>query len=602
MARILAAAITVALAGAGGLPAAAHVYWNEGLSPVRGVNDHIGRANLDGTMVDTGLIGGLIEGVTGVALDGSHSYWTNDHGFIGRANLDGSGAQDTWSGGQGVSTVFRGLAVNATDFFWANTSNDRVESKPLAEPGGGSGFWITGARSPQSIALTLSYIYWTNHGGGQPASIGRADLHGTPADQSFKAVDALAVATDAGHLYWIDQSAIWRSDLDGNGTVKLVDAGCGSGAPACGIAVDGQHIYWTRYDAGAIARADLDGTNQQLDLVTGLTHPSGVAVDGARTPVPPANTAYPQISGTPNVGQTLSCSTGTWSGDPPLTYAYAWRRNGVLIEGATASAYLLVAADVNQTVQCEVTASGPGGTAVQGSGGVFVTPVQPPPPVVVPLPPVVVPPTLTPKAPAKIRVLRAGVDGGVLDMLVEITSRAATPGAKLDLIYLSSGQTTTFSVPIPTATQARGPRARAAEASIRIRRQLPAAQRKKDTGIVVLGYAGSSTVQPDNVRLRAATGKSKLTRKTAKIENGRLIVSGAITSEARGVVRIRLGYDRPDTSSAFLYWNATITNGSWKLDRTLPAEAARGGQLSIQFTGYEPRNLRGEQTAKQVLP
>lgn len=208
-----------------------------------------------------------------------------------------------------------------------------------------------------------------------------------------------------------------------------------------------------------------------------------------------------------------------------------------------------------------------------------------------------------PKVPAKLRVLRTGVEGGVLDMLVEITSRAAAPGAKLDLRYLSSGQTTTFSVPIPAATQSSlGPWARAAETSIKIREQLTASQRKKNTGIVELTYAGSSTVQPDEVRLRAASGKSQLKRTTTRIQNGRLLVAGTITTKARGVVRIRLGYDKPNATTAFLYWNAPISNGAWKLDRTLPAEAAKGGQLSIQFTGSEPRNLRGEQTAKQALP
>ena len=200
----------------------------------------------------------------------------------------------------------------------------------------------------------------------------------------------------------------------------------------------------------------------------------------------------------------------------------------------------------------------------------------------------------TPKTPAKIRVLRAGVTGGVLDMLVEMTGRAAVPGAKLALSYRSSGRTTKFSVPVPSVARASGLN------SIKIRKPLPAAQRSKNTGIVDLTYAGSDTVQPDSVRLRAATGKSLLRRATTKIQNGRLIVSGTITSKARGVVRIRLGYDKPDCTSAFLSKNATISNGTWKLNQQLPADAAKGGQLSIQFTGYEPRNLRGEQTGKQV--
>ena len=135
---------------------------------------------------------------------------------------------------------------------------------------------------------------------------------------------------------------------------------------------------------------------------------------------------------------------------------------------------------------------------------------------------------------------------------------------------------------------------------MKIRRKLPRTQ-PKDTGIVTLRYAGNAIVAPDEVRLRAADGKARLVRKTAAIEAGRLVVGGTIARAARGVVRVRLGFDRADGSAGFLHWNARIARGRWSVSRPLPGEAAHGGQLSIQFTGYERRNLRGEQTAKQVL-
>ena len=39
-------------------------------------------------------------------------------------------------------------------------------------------------------------------------------------------------------------------------------------------------MYWTRYDAGSIHRAGMDGSNPET-LVTGLNHPTGVTIDFA---------------------------------------------------------------------------------------------------------------------------------------------------------------------------------------------------------------------------------------------------------------------------------------------------------------------------------
>lgn len=82
----------------------------------------------------------------------------------------------------------------------------------------------------------------------------------------------------------------------------------------------------------------------------------------------PTNTALPTISGTPQEGQTLTGSKGTWTGDP-TSYAYAWSRcndNGnscSKIGGAGADTYALTKADVGYTLRVTVTATGQGGSA-----------------------------------------------------------------------------------------------------------------------------------------------------------------------------------------------------------------------------------------------
>ena len=71
----------------------------------------------------------------------------------------------------------------------------------------------------------------------------------------------------------------------------------------------------------------------------------------------------PSISGTGQVGRTLSVSTGTWSVDSP-TLSYQWNRNGAPIDGATANKYTLTAADAGASITVSVTAAADGFTPV----------------------------------------------------------------------------------------------------------------------------------------------------------------------------------------------------------------------------------------------
>lgn len=41
--------------------------------------------------------------------------------------------------------------------------------------------------------------------------------------------------------------------------------------------------------------------------------------------IAPTNTVLPMLSGTPQVGKTLSISTGSWTGTQPITYTYQWQ-------------------------------------------------------------------------------------------------------------------------------------------------------------------------------------------------------------------------------------------------------------------------------------
>ena len=89
---------------------------------------------------------------------------------------------------------------------------------------------------------------------------------------------------------------------------------------------------------------------------------------GGGPPAPPANQSPPIISGTAQVGQTLSASTGTWSGSP-TSFAHQWRRcdsggTGCAdLPGAGASSYTLVQGDVGSTLRVRVTATNDAGSS-----------------------------------------------------------------------------------------------------------------------------------------------------------------------------------------------------------------------------------------------
>lgn len=86
----------------------------------------------------------------------------------------------------------------------------------------------------------------------------------------------------------------------------------------------------------------------------------------------PVNLAAPQITGTAQSGQTLSCSLGTWGGSVD-SYAQQWQRNGGAIGAATGASYVVTDADVGQQITCMVTATGFAGSSSATSPAVVPT-------------------------------------------------------------------------------------------------------------------------------------------------------------------------------------------------------------------------------------
>jgi hypothetical protein len=83
----------------------------------------------------------------------------------------------------------------------------------------------------------------------------------------------------------------------------------------------------------------------------------------------PANTVVPAITGTTTDGQTLTSSTGTWSGTV-VSYTYQWKADGVNISGATASTYVLTSSEVGADITVAVTATNEVGSTTATSAAV----------------------------------------------------------------------------------------------------------------------------------------------------------------------------------------------------------------------------------------
>src|SRR5437763_77453 len=83
---------------------------------------------------------------------------------------------------------------------------------------------------------------------------------------------------------------------------------------------------------------------------------------------PPVFKTQPTVSGKAQVGEALAAKAGTFSGGIPTKFAFQWQRcdksgaNCVNISGATAESYGVRSADVDNTLQVQVTASNDFGT------------------------------------------------------------------------------------------------------------------------------------------------------------------------------------------------------------------------------------------------
>jgi virginiamycin B lyase len=121
-------------------------------------------------------------------------------------------------------------------------------------------------------------VYWGNGGAIGAANLdGRLRMHGyfRPDYPTFGQIGAVAVSSD--YLYWGGTFGIGRVPLYGP---EIAETLVRTELLVNGLAIDGSHLYWTTGTGTSIGRANLDGSEQSPQFISGVENPCGVAVDG----------------------------------------------------------------------------------------------------------------------------------------------------------------------------------------------------------------------------------------------------------------------------------------------------------------------------------
>jgi len=249
--------------------------------------------------------GGFVQAAGWGVSDGQSSFETCSAGC--QAGLSGTGAGQLMPG--------YGLTIDSAGDIYVADGDDRIDEFALAAPATTAAPAITGT-AQDGATLTAAPGTWS------------------PAAGSYA-------------YAWYDCTAA-SAGATGSGCSQISGASSSTYTLAPG-------------DVGDSVEVAVTATN-------GIGSSSAVAspVTAQVLAIKPANaggSTAPSISGTAQEGQTLTASTGTWTGSTPITYSYQWvscdgsGANCSPISGATGSNYTLSSSDVGHELKATVTAS-----------------------------------------------------------------------------------------------------------------------------------------------------------------------------------------------------------------------------------------------------
>jgi hypothetical protein len=320
----------------------------------------------------------LADSVTPTVSNVTHSNYTSGKWYNGGSDTVGATGSATTGVGMGYLILIGAPGGNQFQDYTARCSTTGGGGQPMPMP------------CPVSVTGTFStpVNYGTLPEGSDPLSV-RADnaVQNSSAlttwhvdiDRTAPSLSLTgALASANGTQIAPGQYALNVNATDGNGSTAV------SGTTQLAIKVDGTPVSGLQYTPCTGGGQTQCSASTSWTFNTATYGPGAhtivvTATDGAGNAVTqtisvtvasaPSNITLPAITGSAQDGQTLSASTGTWSGSTPITYNYTWKdcdssgNNCSAITGATSSSYTVTDSDVGATIRVQVTAANLGGTA-----------------------------------------------------------------------------------------------------------------------------------------------------------------------------------------------------------------------------------------------
>ena len=266
------------------------------------IRDTIQRANLDGSQVEVLLRRQDNPASLVLVIPEKKMYWVDggwndvNDGGIHRASLDGSQVEKYIVGGMYAA---RGLVLDLPGLPEVSVDRppvlDGIVKQSVAEgellridlfardPEGDEVTYEAQSDDPGVATVSVSDRQLTIHPvalGATTVTVTASDAGGNTTRRAFPVKVTEPVPESRGRMYWTDWDTdkIQRANLDGSQVEDLVTSGLDSPS---GLALDvsGGKMYWLDAGTDKIQRANLDGSLVEDLVTTGLFSPTSLALD-----------------------------------------------------------------------------------------------------------------------------------------------------------------------------------------------------------------------------------------------------------------------------------------------------------------------------------